>query len=305
MLRNIAALEKYEVQANDGPIGYVQDFFFDDESWVVRYVLVDTCGWLSDPKVLISPSSIGFVDAKRKHLRVLLDREQIENSLDIESDVPVSRRRETRYFNACSYPSYRDVMGLCGAGSSPSLMIPDFDGRSDSVTSSNQQQQLSEHGRPSELGKVHSGRSESSLAALDDSISAKHDFPHLRSCKLVLNHEIRATDGLIGHVEGFLVDEKAWAIRYLIVKTGRWWLGHRVLVVPDWITSVDWSEHTVAVDVSRAAIRGSPPSEFADELDHEQEWGSANTRIAAAGGPTSFKADPLISEPLSSFRGFR
>lgn len=95
----------------------------------------------------------------------------------------------------------------------------------------------------------------------------------------MLNYHIEATDGLIGHVKGFLVDAETWAIRRLIVKTSHRWLGHRVLIVSDWITSVNWLERTVRVDLSRAAIKEAPPFEAAEEfdykqLDHQQQVGT-------------------------------
>jgi len=273
MLRSIEELEKYEVQANDGLIGHVRDFFFDDESWVVRYVVVDTGSWLSERKVLISPISIGRVESEKKRLQVFLDREQIKNSPDIDSDMPVSRQHEIRYLNYYGYPYYWGGNGLWGAGSFPSLMISDIDERAKQVADEEDLLQRSENSdqRESELGHVN--RAQLSSSGFAKSESAKPENPHLRSCKSVLNHEIQATDGLIGHVEGFLVDEDTWAIRYLVVQTGHWWSGHKVLIVPDWITSVNWFESTVTVDLSRAAIKESPHFESAKELDREQEVG--------------------------------
>lgn len=69
---------------------------------------------------------------------------------------------------------------------------------------------------------------------------------------------LQASEGEIGHVAGFLVDDDTWAIRYLIVDASNWWLGHKVLVAPQWITGVHWSEQTVSVDLSRASIKVGP-----------------------------------------------
>ncbi len=269
MLRKIEELEKYGVQASDGSIGHVRDFFFDDESWVVRYAVVDTGGWLSGRQVLISPISIGRVETDKKQLVVLLDREQIKNSPDIDTDMPVSRQHEIRYLNYYGYPYYWGGNGLWGAGSFPSLMLSDIDDRAGQSAYDEQQGERSERQRESERGHVHQDHSSSAAGAT----SAKREDPHLRSCKSVLGHEIQATDGLIGHVDGFLVDEETWAIRYLIVQTGHWWSGHKVLIVPDLITDVNWFESTVSVDLSRAAVKESPHFESADELDREQEVG--------------------------------
>jgi len=94
--------------------------------------------------------------------------------------------------------------------------------------------------------------------ALDAKHSEKDD-PHLRSCNAILGYNIHATDGEIGHVQGFLVDEETWAIRYLIVATSNWWFGHLVLVAPQWIENVKWLETAVSVNVTRQAVKDAPP----------------------------------------------
>ena len=62
MLRSIKDLEGYAVGATDGTIGHVEDFYFDDRAWVVRYLVVEAGAWLSSRKVLISPIAIGRPD---------------------------------------------------------------------------------------------------------------------------------------------------------------------------------------------------------------------------------------------------
>jgi len=63
---------------------------------------------------------------------------------------------------------------------------------------------------------------------------------------------------LIGHVADFLFDETTWAIRYLIVESGNWLHGRRVLVFPRWIRAVSWSERTVSLALTRKQIEQSP-----------------------------------------------
>ncbi len=94
---------------------------------------------------------------------------------------------------------------------------------------------------------------------------------HLRSCRSVIGHHVHATDGDLGHVEDFLVDEHTWAIRYLIVDTSNWWGGHQVLIAPPWITAVSWSDAKVSVDLTRQGIKDAPAYDSAAQLDPEQE----------------------------------
>ena len=91
----------------------------------------------------------------------------------------------------------------------------------------------------------------------------KHDDPDLRSTNAVSGHHVEALDGEIGHVEDFLVDDRTWAIRYLIVDTRDWLPGKRVLIAPKWIKRVSWSEKQVVVDLAREAIGQAP--EYTDD----------------------------------------
>ena len=117
------------------------------------------------------------------------------------------------------------------------------------------------------------GRFEEEMKAKWRSTTHASDDCHLRSCKAVVGHHIQARDGDIGHVEDFLVEEHTWAIRYLIVNTSNWWAGHRVLVAPHWIESVNWSDETVSVDLLRQAVRDAPRYDPAAQLDRQQEQG--------------------------------
>jgi hypothetical protein len=95
----------------------------------------------------------------------------------------------------------------------------------------------------------------------------RNDDPHLRSCNAVKHYRIHATDGEIGHVAGYLLDDQTWAIRYLVVDTSNWWMGHKVLVAPQWISGVHWSDKTVSVDLNRASVKTAPA------YDADIEWG--------------------------------
>ena len=81
---------------------------------------------------------------------------------------------------------------------------------------------------------------------------------HLRSSRVVNGYRIEASDDLIGHVADFLFDETTWAIRYLIVESGNWLHGRRVLVFPRWIRAVSWSERTVSLALTRKQIEAEP-----------------------------------------------
>ena len=250
MLRSVNDLKNFVIGATDGEIGHVKDFFFDDERWVVRYLVVETGDWLSSRKVLISPFAIGRPQWAEKIMPVSITQEQVKNSPDVDTERPVSRQHELQYTGYYGYPYYWDGAGLWGAGLYPDMMMLGYGG----------------YGSPS-AAQMQEAESQ----ARAEAVRHESDDPHLRSCKAVTGHHIHATDGDIGHVQGFLVEDGTWAIRYLIVDTSNWWLGHQVLIAPQWIKAVSWSQATVSVDLTRQAVQDAPPYDPAVLLDRKQE----------------------------------
>jgi hypothetical protein len=126
MLRNAKDLHGLTIRATDGEIGTVDQFYFEDETWAIRYLTVDTGGWLGGRQVLLSPISVlGVPDWQTKRLDVALTKEQVENSPDINTHQPVSRQHEIAYFGYYGYPFYWGGSNLWGAGPNPAgLAIP-------------------------------------------------------------------------------------------------------------------------------------------------------------------------------------
>jgi hypothetical protein len=128
MLRSLNDLESYTIGATNGQVGQVTDFYFDDLSWTVRYLIVDTGTWLSSRKVLISPISVREADWANRTLAVSISQEQVKNSPDIDTDQPVSRQHESQYLGYYGYAPYWDGGGLWGAGMYPYAMAPGYMG---------------------------------------------------------------------------------------------------------------------------------------------------------------------------------
>jgi len=252
MLRHTKDLEHYTIRATDGQIGKVKDFYFDDDVWVIRYFVVDTGAWLSGRKVLISPISVDHPDWEQYTLSVSLTKEQVRHSPDIDTDKPVSRQHEETVLSYYGYPGYWGGVGLWGAGLYPYGLTPGYadDGPG-------------RHKREQEL----------EAEVRDEQRRHRNDDPHLRSCKAVAGYNIHATDGEIGHVSGFLVDEETWAVRYLVIDTSNWWGGHKTLIAPLWIKDVNWSDQTVVIELSRAVIKGAPAYDPAVPWSREHELG--------------------------------
>ena len=124
MLRSIDELENLSVRATDSLIGDIRDLYFDDETWVVRYLIVGTGTWLSSRKVLISPIAVGHPDWSGKTLPVSITTEQVKHSPDIDTDKPVSRQHEMQHLGYFGYPYYWGGSGLWGADPYPAAMRP-------------------------------------------------------------------------------------------------------------------------------------------------------------------------------------
>ncbi len=119
MLRNVKDLRGYAIAASDGVIGKVDDLYFDDDDWAIRYLIVDTGNWLSGRKVLISPLAIGRPDWLGQQLPVSLTKAQIERSPDIDTRKPVSRQYETEYPRVLRLPALLGRCRLMGHGRVP------------------------------------------------------------------------------------------------------------------------------------------------------------------------------------------
>jgi uncharacterized protein YrrD len=251
MLREVKDMVGSTIAATDGDIGHVTDLYFDDEAWVIRYLVVETGTWLSNRKVLVSPMALREPSWDADKFPTSLTREQVRNSPSIDTDRPVSRQHELEFYSYYGYPYYGGGGGFWGAGYYPGAMTAG----------------LGFGGAGSEFlaEKVEQER----LAREVD--QHRDDDVHLRSCKEVTGYHVEAEDGEIGHVEGQIVDEESMAIRYLIVNTSNWWLGHQVLVAAEWITEVSWADRKVLVDLTREAIQDAPPYDPALAIDRVQE----------------------------------
>jgi uncharacterized protein YrrD len=244
MLRTVNKLDHCRIIASDGEIGSISDVYFDDEKWVVRYLVVDTGGWLNDRRVLISPYAVRFIDWDMRAVVVDLTRDQVRSSPGIDTDKPVSRQQEEEYHRYYGYPQYWPYATYWAWGAIPLAVPPD--------------------------PQVHT---EAEKARREHARSIGADV-HLRSSRAVQGYHIETTDNAIGHVADFLFDEETWAIRYLIADTRNWLPGKHVLLAPQWIRSVSWADRSLSVALSRREVEQSPQY----DPDHPRSIGAADDK---------------------------
>src|SRR5215471_16744900 len=93
-MNNASLLISKTIDALDGEIGSVYDLYFDDQTWSVRYLVVDTGKWLSGRKVLVAPEAIVKPWHHQAKIAVKMTTEQIRSSPDIDMAMPISRVAE-------------------------------------------------------------------------------------------------------------------------------------------------------------------------------------------------------------------
>lgn len=241
MLRNIKSLIGHTIHAVDGELGKVDEFYFDDKTWAVRYMVVETGNWLSGRKVLIAPAALKTPDWQAQTFPVALTRDQVRNSPDIDTKKTVSRQHEMELYKHYAWPLYWGEGFYAGGVSGGVLFQPNGE----------------------EEGKAEAGAR----------VRPDREDAHLRGTREVTGYRLHAADGPIGHVEDYIVDDGKWLIRYLVAGTGAWLPGRKVLISPHWVESVNWETSEVFVDLSREAIKESPgfdPSQPVSE-DYESD----------------------------------
>ncbi|MEO7412116.1 MAG: PRC-barrel domain-containing protein [Opitutaceae bacterium] len=223
MHQNIKKLYGAKLGATDGEIGHVKDFYFDDKSWAIRYLVVDTGSWLSGREVLLSPHAFAthpFAGAEGdiKILQVNLSRKRIEESPSIDSHRPVSRQYEEDYYRYYGWSGYWQEGGMLGVAGFP-VVVPPF--------------------TPEE--RPHHGHNQ-------------RDDLHLRSAKAVAGYHVDATDGRVGAVDSFMVEGKSWTIRELAVETGHWYAGKTIFLRTENVDRISYTDSTVFVKLAKQDI---------------------------------------------------
>lgn len=236
MFRTLDGMRGMKIRAEDGEIGHVEDFLFDDATWTIRYFVVDTGPWLFGREVLISPQAVGQMQPDDDALPVNLTKEQVENSPDVDLDEPVSQQMEEAMQAHYGWQNYWMSLPLGARVGAPMTPPP---------------------------GAAAEEVEEEDLQTSGD--------PHLRSVDEVVGYDIAAPGGGVGQVDDFIVDDQNWTIRYMVITTSNWLGGREVLVAPEWIESFDWDSSKVKVGLTREEIKESPEYDRTGSLSREYE----------------------------------
>lgn len=105
-LRSTHAVSGHHIQAADGEIGHVDDFIIDDETWAIRYIVIDTRNWWPGKKILVSPQWIERVSWDEAKVFVNLSRETIKQAPEYTEESLLTRDYESglhRHYNSQGY----------------------------------------------------------------------------------------------------------------------------------------------------------------------------------------------------------
>jgi len=244
MLWTASKIKGFAIAASDGNIGTVSDLLFDDDSWQIRWLVVETGNWLSGRKVLLPVSTLGHPNADRREFSAKLTKQQVKDSPDVDTERPVSRQMETNIYTHYGWYPYWGYGLYSGGYAYGGIMSAPLVGSTSNM-------------RPEE---------EEALAA-----ERNRNDPHLRSVDAVEGYHIRATDGEIGHVDDVLVEEVDWSIRYFVVDTKNWWPGKKVLISPRSVEQIEWRDRVVDIDVVRGTVKSSPAYDASTAVDRDYE----------------------------------
>jgi len=229
MLWNASALRGFAIEATDGQIGTVSDLLFDDLSWQLRWVVVHTGSWLLGHKVLLPLTALRKPERATSRFTVQLTRQQVQDSPNVTTDLPVSRHMEARIYHHYDWnPYWRSGFSSIANSIGTPASMP----------------------RSEDIGPRRQNET--------DAMQPDGD-PNLRSIIAVTGYHIEARDGAIGHAEDFIISDAAWHIRYVTVDTKNWLPGQRVVIVPQMIHEINWVSRSIFVDADVALIKGSPP----------------------------------------------
>ncbi|MEJ2208185.1 MAG: PRC-barrel domain-containing protein [Anaerolineae bacterium] len=233
MLRSLKDLYGYRVRASDGEAGSVEDFYFDDDDWRVRHVIVDLGSWLHERRVVVSSGAVSRPDWETKLLFADLTKEELQNSPAAAEIVPVSRQGDrmlqAEYATTIPGMEKEDRLVPASLPETPQGRIR-VDGH-----------QLDPHLRSSK--EVLGYR----IQSRDGQVGSVED--------LIVDDELWAIR--------YVVVETAASLSRLP--------GKKVLISPVWIEAVTWEDKSVLVGLSRGTIHDSPGFDPAAPINREYE----------------------------------
>lgn len=224
MLRNIDGLLGYKVLASDGEIGEAKDFYFDDEGWGIRYLLVETSRWPEKHHVVIAPAAFKKPDTDHRRFLLNVSGDMVRHSPDLDASLPIPQAYEDELAQYYRWPVYW----------TPAHELLRLSGRD---------------------------RRQLQTAIIEDEIATRQ----LLTAGTVTGFAVQATDGPAGTVNGFIIDDIFWDIRYVALRLTGASGGQDALIDPQWVQGILPDQRRMDIGLLRGNLRPGTTYDFRDE----------------------------------------
>jgi len=230
MKRSLKTLIDYKIQTTDQVEGKINDFLFDEKSWVIRYMKSDFGNFISPQKVLVPQVFLESPNWHDHSFPIEISSKEIDRCPDIEEHQTVSRKYEEILFEHYDLKPYWYSAYTVPIASS---FYPP---------------------RP--------------LKTPTKNIEEENIDTILRSFEEVKGYHIQAIDGKIGHIEDLIIDDDDWQIVYVVIDTSNWlpW-SKKVLIAIDWMDNISYEKREVKISLHKDAIKNAPEYDESQTID--------------------------------------
>jgi uncharacterized protein YrrD len=216
MQLNTNSLLGFSLSATDGEVGRIEEIYFDDRNWAIRYLVVKTVQWFSGRNVLISPHAFDRSRWVAETFPVNLTKKQILDSPDVDTDKPLSSKHTAALNEYYLWQPFIDNGFYAPVHCDAPTLSED---------------------------------AETNIPT-DDSF-------HLRSTRQTKGFRVHATDGEIGYVSDFIVNDEDWKLGYLVVATKSIFRDQNMLISVRDIMETKWAKRDIYLDISVKAVEQS------------------------------------------------
>jgi hypothetical protein len=239
MLRSLKDLMGYLIVTLEGVLGKTEDFYFDNKDWIIRYMVVSLGGSGSNKKVLIPPADlIDKPDWDSRSFALNISREEAEKSPGMDTEKPVTRKREKEVHDYFSLPFYWAQASFSG---------------------------------PAAPGIAKNTEKEPDPGPEDE-----ESYGHLHSARDVMGYKADAIDENAGGIDDMIVDDGNWEIRFVAVAGKKGIFSKkRILVSPDMASLVDHERKTVVFRLEKEEMAKYPeydPEEGVNRVFEEKNY---------------------------------
>ncbi len=236
MKRSLKELKGYSIQAIDGEKGKVKNFLFDDETWIIRYLDADLGNFFKEKRVLIPKEHLGTPNWENSHFPVELTVKRIENSPDLEFDLPVSRKYEQELFEHYELTPYWPVNMSAYAGGGSMFYTEPI---------------ITPHKEVVDEEKIDT---------------------NLRSYEEISGYYISAKDEQFGHIDDLIIDDNNWQILYVIIDTKNIVPWSKLVMLPiELIDELSYPHNEAKINLSKETIKNAPEYNPAMAINAEYE----------------------------------